>query len=805
MNTIFRLNIALSIFFLCAGAWSLSAQKSGSSIFDESYIHRVDLQFEQSDYLDQLRSNHENSDIGNVPYILASVIIDGEEVDSIGARFKGFTSYSGVGDKRPFKLDFNEYVSGQRLDGLRKLNLNNSTGDPSLHRDPVAYRMMRKMGVPAPRTSFTELYVNGDLWGVYQFVEQVDKEFLDLNYASDKGNLFKNLGWSKLENIGNTPDPYKEIFSLKTNTDEDDWSDFISFVQFLNDSDNATFKDGIENHFNVDQFLRVLAVDVALNNWDSYLEHGRNYYMYQDKASGVFNWIPWDYNFAVPGGPGTGLGGGGGVGGSGGIGGGSDDCFLFVTGAGLTNGTTTVQFGDDTQTDADSLEFRWTFGDGKSSTERSPTHTYDTPGSYNVKVTVNGDDGVCNSSDDFLINTSVNYADCSALNGADAPSLGIPFLITLRFDPTCCDQWGNYCEDSYSWLNGTGGGFGSSNFAIDQRQNEGVLISRLLNIPEYYETYQAYMCDLVGGALDSIDILQYISTNEALLTPAVERDPNFLGGITGFQASMGPEGIKYILADRETALALELDAVANCLPAQTLQFQDVVINEVAASMDSLSQVADGAGQHDDWIEIYNPGNMPLDMTGAYLSDSRDDLKKWRFPHGSIIEPQGYLVAWADKGLGQPGIHTSFRLKRAGDQVILSAADGVVVDSVSFDEQTTNVTYARLPNGTGPFQSTTPTIGANNDGSSSTRQPQVAGELNIYPNPTSTVLMIRFAELEGQAEFQVRSAAGQLIHQQRIQNQGQQSLDVSAFAQGVYHLSVKHEAGVLTRRFVVLAR
>jgi len=790
-----RLNHVHVLMLACVSVFSLSAQKSGSSVFDESIVHRVDLQFDQSNYLDQLTSNYENAEIGNVPYILASVRFDGEEVDSIGARFKGFTSYSGVGAKRPFKLDFNEYVPGKRLDGLRKLNLNNSTGDPSLHRDAVSYRLMREVGVPAPRTSFAELYVNDQLWGVYQLVEQVDKEFLSLNYASDKGNLFKNLGWSKLENIGTTPGPYKEIFSLKTNEEEDDWSGFVDLVQFLNTSSDATFESEIESYFNVDQFLRVLAVDVALNNWDSYLEHGRNYYMYQDKASGVFNWIPWDYNFAIPGGPGSGLDGGG-----------SDECFVFVYGAGITDGTTTVQFGDFTQANADSIAFRWDFGDGTTSEERNPTHTYAVAGTYEVQVNVVGD-GVCTDFDIFEINTSTDVNNCSALDGSySAPSLDVSFLLTVRFEPQCCNQWGNYCNDTYGWFGGgSGGGFGTNNFIIDQRQNDGILISRLLNVPNYYERYQAYMCDLVGGALDSTSILQYIARNEALLSPVVDRDPNFPGGLNAFQASMGPLGIKYILADREAALELELDTVANCQPPQAIQFQGVVINEIAASMDSLSQVPDGVGQHDDWIELYNRGNTSVDLTGAFLSDTRDDLSKWRFPFGSIIEPQGYLVAWADKGLGQPGIHTSFRLKRAGDQVILSAADGSLVDSVSFDEQTTNLTYARLPNGSGPFSSASPTIGMNNDGASSTNEAYATGKLNIFPNPTSMNLTMQFAELEGAAELHVFAATGQFLEQRSLQTRGQLTLDVSTYAKGVYHLSVKHKRGVLTRKFVVLSK
>lgn len=519
---------------------------------------------------------------------------------------------------------------------------------------------MREMGVPAPRTSFTELYVNGDLWGVYQLVEQVDKEFLDLNYASDKGNLYKNLGWSKFENLGTAPGPYQDIFGLKTNEDENDWTGFIDFVQFLNSSSDTEFEADIESIFNVDQFLRVLAVDVSLNNWDSYLEHGRNYYIYEDKASGVFNWIPWGYNFSIPGGPGGGLGGGP-----------SNYCFAFIYGAGLTDGSTTVEFGQVTSTNADSVSYRWTFGDGNSSTESNPTHTYDTPGTYSVLVEVSGNVGECTDFDYIQITTTDSTLVCDAVDGAPgSPTAGIPFLLTLRFEPQCCDEWGNYCADAYSFFGGGptgggggGGGFGDTDFLIDQRQNDGILISRLLNVPKYYEAYQAYMCSLLGGSLDSVALLQYIETNEALLTPVVERDPNFPGGISAFEATMGEAGIKHILAEREAALEIQLDTVANCSPALSIQFQEIVINEVAASMDSLSQVADGVGQYDDWVELYNPSSNPVDLSGAYLSDSRDQPTKWSFPYGSIIEAEGYLIAWADKGLGQPGVHTSFRLKR----------------------------------------------------------------------------------------------------------------------------------------------
>jgi hypothetical protein len=121
------------------------------------------------------------------------------------------------------------------------------------------------------------------------------------------------------------------------------------------------------------------------------------------------------------------------------------------------------------------------------------------------------------------------------------------------------------------------------------------------------------------------------------------------------------------------------------------------INEVMAS--NVKCLADPQGDFDDWIEIYNAGDTPVDMAGMYLSDDAGEPTKWRFPSKAavVLAPKGYLIVWADGEVGDSGLHAAFRLSASGDEVHLSAADGQTpIDSLAFGPQTADVSYGRYP-------------------------------------------------------------------------------------------------------------
>ena len=309
-------NLAAALLLLLS-VLSASAQ-TGATVFDNSYVHTIHVTFSENNFWDILNNNYQTSidPISgvptDVPYLMGEVSIDGVVMDSIGLRQKGFSShFSSNNNKKSLKLKFNEFVPGQRFDGLKKFNLSNGVGDPAMQRDVLCYELMRRQGIRAPRTSYARVFLNNTYWGLYVVIEQIDKTFVTDNFLEGTGNLYKNIAWSDLEWQGSNQSAYEASIELKTNKTENDWSGFINLLDVLHNTPDADFATEFQKVFDVDYFIRTLAIDVITNNWDSYMDHGRNYYLYQEPTSELFYWIPWDYNLAMGGQLGGGGGGGG--------------------------------------------------------------------------------------------------------------------------------------------------------------------------------------------------------------------------------------------------------------------------------------------------------------------------------------------------------------------------------------------------------------------------------------------------------------------------------------------------------------
>ena len=114
----------------------------------------------------------------------------------------------------------------------------------------------------------------------------------------------------------------------------------------------------------------------------------------------------------------------------------------------------------------------------------------------------------------------------------------------------------------------------------------------------------------------------------------------------------------------------------------------------------LADPADG--DFEDWIELYNPGTDPVDLTGFTLTDDLSAPNKWQFPAGSFIAGRGFIIVWADGEPEQTGfeesLHASFRLNSDGETISLSQANGQLVDQISFGPQTANRSEGRFPDG-----------------------------------------------------------------------------------------------------------
>ncbi len=138
---------------------------------------------------------------------------------------------------------------------------------------------------------------------------------------------------------------------------------------------------------------------------------------------------------------------------------------------------------------------------------------------------------------------------------------------------------------------------------------------------------------------------------------------------------------------------------------------NVVINEVMP-VNNVTQ-ADQDGEYDDWIELFNLSASSVNLSGYYLSDDKSDPGKWKFPFGSTIAAKGYIIIWADADTTESGLHASFKLSSSGEDVVLSNPEKIKLDKVSFPAQTLELSYSRIPDGTGEFKWRTPTYNKTN--------------------------------------------------------------------------------------------
>ncbi|MCJ7733019.1 MAG: CotH kinase family protein [Anaerolineales bacterium] len=280
------------------------------TVFDDSQVRNVEIQITKSNWDLMMENPWEKL------MVPADAIIFGERVEQIGVSPKG-NSTIGFQEKIPLKLDLNAYLPEQEYKNLKMLLFHNNFGDDSLLREKMAYDMMRFAGVNAGHTAYVELWVDivddqnpADFLGVYTMVERPDTKFLANRFGreNDQGNLYKADAWFEEgaadlayygEYIENYPMPRGELAYALMYKDplEADYDDIIQLCYAIDGVDYNTPEDfaaALEGKFNVDVYLRYLAVIFLTLNFDQYPDTGNNYYLYHDPGTDKFEWIAWD-------------------------------------------------------------------------------------------------------------------------------------------------------------------------------------------------------------------------------------------------------------------------------------------------------------------------------------------------------------------------------------------------------------------------------------------------------------------------------------------------------------------------------
>ncbi|MGB0850290.1 MAG: CotH kinase family protein [Bacteroidia bacterium] len=290
-------------------------------VFEENKVQRIDIVFSSDEWSD-MQDDLANKTAGgggpggtfnseNPEYFPADIHYNGLVWKHAGVRYKGNSSLRARSGKLPLRFNFDEFedtydgISNQRFYGFKELSLSSNYNDASLMREKTACDIFREFGVPAVRTAFYEIYIdngsgNGaEYYGVYTMLEVIFDTFLEDYFGTNSGNCYKpEDDGASFGTNGFTLDG----FELKTNEEINDKSDIQEMYDILHSStrtsDATQWKKDLESVFDVDGFLKYLAVNNTIQNWDVYGRMEHNYYLYHDPADGLIKWIIWDNNEA---------------------------------------------------------------------------------------------------------------------------------------------------------------------------------------------------------------------------------------------------------------------------------------------------------------------------------------------------------------------------------------------------------------------------------------------------------------------------------------------------------------------------
>ena len=729
-----------------ANSWTDANNVSNDAdvFFDDSYIHEIHLHFDDPNWYDTLYEGHDSNRTTSDPYFPARFESHGVIIEPVGVRFKGLSTFGfggggfffggGGGEdediKKPFRIDFNMYdeegTEESTFFGLKKLNLNNEALDPSLVREKL-FMDFASNYVPVPRSVYTRVYVNDEYYGFYLAMEHIDNTYVESRFGDDEsGNLYKVEQQGTLSYLGPDPESYYISYELKNNEDVNDWSGLIQLTDVLTNTPTAELPDKLEPILDVDSTMYSLALLDLFVSGDSYIGNARNYYIYHRSDTGQFTHLLWDANLAF-GNFGMGMGfdsdsteysifpptsiSGFGFGGGGFFFGQPDEETQLDNTLRLVQDVMAVESYNRTYLRALAQMLREGFD--ADSVDARIQELADL-----IRDEVYNDPNLSTNAEDFepeleaivdFVERRAAYVNAQLDEYARKADLQLNDLMTVN-SGTIADDMGDY--DPWVEIYNLGPGLVNTGrlFLTDDPEtpNEWPLPIQNLDDGEFMllwldgepsegATHAPFSLNSGGG-----DLYLYLRVgSEYVLVDSISYPK--LDADVSFGRYPDGEGLWHVLNEVVTpALSNEFDEIPD----------DLYINEFMANNDE--SVAGPNGDYPDWIELYNGGTEAFDLGGMYLTDDLSNTDKWQFPADTVIDAGGYLVVWADSLPDRGLLHASFSLNASGEAIGLFAADEeTLITSVVFGSQFDDVSYGRLPDGTGVWNYLTPTAGSSN--------------------------------------------------------------------------------------------
>ncbi len=745
------------------GRMLLSGGEATTGFYEESALHAIEITFPQANYWNTLTANYNSG-----TDLLAHMKIDGVDYDSVGVRFKGATSYfRNNTDKKSFNITMDWLRPTQDVMGYETLNLNCGYEDPSFVRE-VLYNHIGRNYTPGLKSNYATLKINGQNWGPYANVQQLNGEYLREWFMSSDGTRWRALkpgalggpggggpggggvfgtGFSTLNYNGPDSTDYDDYYTLKKTSKANPWEDLIRGTDKLNNLPIFMLEDSLHKYIDVDKALWFLAHEIIFTDDDSYVwKGGMDYYVYWEPETDRL--VPLEYD--------------------------GNSCMNLSR----TNWDPFYNENDARFPLMNRLFAVPAFRQRYLAHMRTILNEHMVQSE--ITATINGyvamiaslvqnDPKAIYTYNEFVdevedIKTFINNRRTYLLNHAEVNVTGLDISTVeyatngVAFEPPISGQTtsisaaisGALGVGEINLYYGTGfvGQFEKTEMFDDGMHDDGAAGDGVYGatIPGFGAgTYVRYYIEAIAG--------------NTLKT-----------------ATYSPPGAEH-------------DIYVYQVARRASSASSVVINELMAS--NSTTVMDSAGEFDDWIELYNKSSQDEDISGFFLTDKSDNLTKWTIPVGTIVPANGYLIIWADEDGSQGDLHANFKLSASGETVILLDPDTMVVDEVMFGQQTTDMGYARVPNGTGNFVIQGPTFSNNNVNPTAIGPTFEELPLSIYPNPAQHTLHIALEGINIGKTVEIYNSLAQRVWKGEIRNNIQ--VNVSNWPTGIYVVRVDRTA------------
>jgi hypothetical protein len=695
-----KLIIFLNILFLAliTPAFTQPASLPNAPVFDGSVVARVDVTI-NPDTLEWIYDNVDSDMEFHATFKFDNGTID-ETVDNIGFRLRGNTSRNS--EKKSFKISFNTFQSGRKFYGMEKLNLNGEHNDPSITRSRLCWEWLRSFGIPAPQSAHAEVYINGNYYGLYVMVEHIDEEFAESRFGNKEGNLYLCLWPADLKYLGIDPELYqltsgsRRVYELKTNILSEDYADLAKFIDILNNTPLENLECELEKIFNLDDYLKIMAMDVFTGNWDGYIYNKNNFYLYHNTATDRFEYIPYDL-----------------------------DNTLGIDWLDVDWGTRNI--------------YHWQ----QSSPEVRPLYT------RLLQVTA-----IRNRYSFYMKQVLDKFANEDSLFASidQVRSMLVPSVID---DPYHGLDYGYTFADFLTSYNQALGGhvdYGLKPY-LQARRASALQQLELSDIPpvvnhiissqavpgnEYWVSASVEDEDPLPAVKLAYQVNSGPDQFAAMFDDGQHHDNQ--AGDKVFGCTLPPFSFNQTLSWQVSAT--DFTGQASLLPCSPASFSFIpssdprlFINELLGDNDST--IADEYGEYDNWLEIYNGEDTAVWIGDKYLSDNLLNPDKWQLP-ALTMQPGSFALIWCDNQPEQGPFHANFKLNDEGEEagIFDNAGTGFyLIDSVSWGMMTIDISYGRQKDGELPWVFfNEPTPGYSNEANSLVEEIIRARNIHFYPNP-----------------------------------------------------------------------